>query len=94
MEDRIILKAPSLPNDISLTLLSAPNINSISMPAISEVIRQVNFQSDVVEVLVPQQILQNGLYIANTITSKSQPLVRIINITNKDFVIYNVQIII
>ena len=94
MEDRIILKAPSLPNDISLTLLSGANINSISIPAISEVIRQVNFQSDIMDVLTPQQILQNGLYIANTITLKSQPLARIINTTNKDLVIYNVQIII
>ena len=78
MEGRIILKEPSLPNDIGLTLLNAPNINSISIPARFEVIRQVN-QSNVEDVFVPQQILENSVNIANTITSKSQPLVRIIN---------------
>ena len=54
MEDRIISKSPSLPNDVRLTLLTAKNINSISTPARSEVIRQVNFQSEVEDVLVLQ----------------------------------------
>lgn len=91
-QDWIVLRSKNLPQHVAIAMRGAPQINSISLPARSEVIRQVNIQSDEENVLIPNQIIQNGIFIASTIVSKSRPLVKIVNTTNKDVVILNTKI--
>lgn len=92
-EDFIVLRPRNLDYEITTPLLSGPTINSISIPARSEVIRSIKFESLDNEVLVPQQTIQDGVYIANTITTKQKPLVKIINTTENDLTISNIHIV-
>lgn len=71
---------------------NAPNTNSTTLPARSEVIRLVCIQSTENEVLIPHQMLQDGVYVANTVTLRSRPLVKIVNTTYKNLIVKNVHI--
>lgn len=91
-QDFIILRPDHFDTNIAIPLKNAPEENSITLPARSEVIRLINVKSSEDVFLVPQQIIQDGVYIANTITSKFQPLVRFLNTTDKNLFIKNLQI--
>lgn len=90
--DWIVLRTKNYPEYIALQMRNAPHINAISLPARSEVIRLVNIQTTDDEVLIPHQMIHDGVFIASTITSKSMPLVRIVNTTNEDVIISDAQI--
>lgn len=88
----IIIRDPNFHEPFALKLMNAPNINSISLPARSEVIRVIKLASNDKEVLVPHQMLQDGVFIASTITTTANPLVRIINTTNENVILSNLDV--
>ncbi|KAI8115936.1 Retrovirus-related Pol polyprotein from transposon 412 [Lucilia cuprina] len=73
-EQDLLILTDEVPCEYSITLHDCPEHLTIPLPARSEVIRPISFDTEVEEVFVPQQMLQNGVFIANTITTKSNPL--------------------
>ena len=54
------------------------------LPARAESIKKIHIVSCDEELLIPNQEIENGIYIANTIVKTKSPYVRIINTTDKD----------
>lgn len=91
-QDWLILRPSDYPGDITVPMLDSPSINSISIPARSEVIRVIGIQNSDKDILIPNQELQDGIFVANTIATSTKPLVRIVNTTPNDVVIRNINL--
>ena len=67
--------------------------NSIMLPARSQVVRRVHIASKREELLVPNQEIQPGIYIANTIVQGNNAYVRILNTNSCDTALNTMEII-
>lgn len=92
-QDWLILRPQNFPEHVAFPMNNAPHPNSITIPARSEVVRHIQIQCNTNEVLVPHQELQRGIYIASTIVSKTYPLIRIMNTTNKNVELRKVHVL-
>ena len=90
--DLIILRPDDLVSDVAIPLLNAPEENSITIPARSEVIRFINVQTTEEEYLIPHHMIDVCVLIAYYITSKSKSMVRLMNTTDNNLIIRNVYI--
>jgi len=61
--------------------------NSIILPARCKVVRKIKIDSIEDSVLIPNQEIQHGIYIANTIASPENAFIRLLNTTNTDTVV-------
>lgn len=66
---------------LAIKILGTPIPNHVSLPARAEVIRKINLQTTDNEVLIPNQEIFPGVFIARTIVCSEHPFVRIINTT-------------
>ena len=75
-----------------LEIFDSPKPNAITLPARAEVLRKIkiNFPED--DFLVPTQEIAKGIFIANMIVSKKNSLVKILNTTNRNVLLENVNI--
>lgn len=90
--DWIILRPNNSSENFAIPIHNAPKDNSFSLPARSEVIRSIKIQSLTEDILIPNQMISEGIFIANTIVNKSNPYVRIVNTTDENVVIDYTQI--
>ena len=75
--------------NLRVEILNSPKPNTLSLPARSEVIRQIKIESDEDEVFVVNQEISDGVFIANTIVNTKNAFVKIINTTNKNLILDN-----
>lgn len=75
---------------ISIPMLEGPTDGTIVLPARSEVTRQFNLRTKIMNPrLVSAQELKKGVFVARTVINSSNPLLRLINTTGKVMVIRN-----
>jgi len=87
--DWFIIRPHFTPQNEYLEIFHSPKPNSISLPARAEVVRKINVKSQEDDILIPNQEIAQGVYIANTIVSKNSPFVKILNTNNKNILIEN-----
>jgi len=61
--------------------------NSIILPARSQVVRKIKIDSIEDSLLIPNQEIEHGIYIANTIAFPENAFIRLLNTTNADKVV-------
>lgn len=91
-QDWIIIRSKDYHEDIAIPMSNSFKENTISIPARSEVIRLIHIESTEEEIFIPHQEIKTGVYIANTITSRNQPFVKIANTLNENITIQNVKV--
>lgn len=92
-QDWLILRPYNFPEKVAIPMNTGTCPNSFSIPARSEVIRPIYINTKEDELLIPNQELETGIYIASTIINVKKPLVRIINTTNNNITLNNPNII-
>lgn len=82
-------------SEITIPIYDSPDGqgNLLIIPARSEVIRRIEINSEEDYSLIPNQILTTDVYVARTIVSKSDPHVKILNISDEDIPLTNVKVI-
>lgn len=76
----LIVKPCDIRDGIVLPISESFYPNSISLPARAQVVRRINLEQKG-EILVPNQEIGNGIFIANTIVTDENPYVLMINTT-------------
>lgn len=61
--------------------------NSTLLPARSEVVRLIKLDTSDEQILIPNQEIDTGIFIANTITTSKNTVIRIINTTKRNQII-------
>lgn len=69
-------------NKFSLPIFSGPENNIITLPARAEVVRKFKINTSE-DIYIPEQEIEKGIFIPRTITSKSNKLLRVLNINNE-----------
>jgi len=79
---------------LKIEILDSPKPNALSLPARSEVVRKIFLDATKgePECLVPNQEIANGIFVGNTIVTKSNAFVKIVNTTNQNILLENFQI--
>jgi len=90
-KDYLILR-PKNYKHVGIPIYTAHTNHSIVLPARSEVIREIEIDTQESELFIPNQELQPGIFIANTIVSAKRPFVRIVNTNPVDTVVNNSQV--
>lgn len=81
-EDYLIIRPDGFDN-IKIPIAEAPYENWLTLPARAEVSGKVSFMSKEEQILVPSQEISNGVCVAQTIISKQNPYVKILNVNEK-----------
>lgn len=82
-EDWLIIRPNNLKFPINIPITYSSGNNSILLPARSQVIRKIELDSKEDSVLIPNQEIQHGIYIASTIATSKNAFIRLLNTTNK-----------
>jgi len=61
--------------------------NSIILLARSQVVRKIQLSSNEDSVLIPNQEIQNGIYVANTVATTKNAFVRLLNTNSKNQIV-------
>lgn len=69
---------------IYIPIAYSSGINTTLLPARSQVVRRLIVSSKDDNILIPNQEIQTGIYVANTIATSSNTFVRILNTTDSD----------
>jgi len=90
----LIIPASSSNTRLKIKILDSPKPNALSLPARAEVVRKINLNASDIEseCLVPNQEIANGIFVGNTIVTKSNAYVKIINTTDQNILLENFQI--
>jgi len=86
--DWLILRPKNYKN-VSIPIYTVHNDHTLILPARSEVIREVEIQTQESELFIPNQEIKPGIFIANTIVSAKRPFVRIVNTNSVDTSVSN-----
>jgi len=86
-EDWLIIRPNNLKFPIHVPMTYSSGNNSILLPARSQVVRKIQLNSEEDSVLIPNQEIQHGIYIASTIATSKNAFIRLLNTTNKDQVV-------
>jgi len=87
-EDWLIVRPNNLKHPIYVPIAYSSGNNSLILPAKSQVIQKIEINSEEDSVLIPNQEIQHGIYIANTIATVQNAYIRLLNTTNTDQVVY------
>lgn len=87
----LIVRPSDFEDEIILPISESLNQNSLSLPARSQVIRRINLEKTG-EILVPNQEIGEGLFVANTIITDKNPYILIVNTTFNNVFLENVDI--
>ena len=90
-QDWLILR-PTNYKQVGIPIHTSHADHTIILPARSEVLRKVTFNTKETELFIPNQELQKGIFVANTIVSTQRPYVRLLNTNSHDISINNPQI--
>ena len=91
-KDYLLIRPDNFPENIGVPLLQAPHDNWLTLPARSEALRKVTFSSKDEFILVPNQQIAENIFIAQTIVSRNNPNVMILNNQTNDVLLRNVKI--
>ena len=80
--DTLILRPDNLNFPINIPITHTCDNNATILPARAEVVRQIKLESTEQTVLIPNQEIEEGIFIGNTISNKDNIFVRILNTTN------------
>jgi len=69
---------------IYIPITYSSGINTTLLPARSQVVRRLIVSSKDDNILIPNQEIQTGIYVANTIATSSNTVVRILNTTDSE----------
>jgi len=84
-EDWVIIRPNNIEIHIYITITYTSGNNTILLPSRSQVVRKIKTMSDMSDTtLIPNHEIQPGIYVANTITSKQNTFVRLLNTTTTD----------
>jgi len=83
-EDWFIIRPTNIDIHIYIPITYTSGNNTILLPARSQVVRKIKIMSDTDTIIIPNQEIQPGIYVANTITSKQNTFVRLLNTTSTD----------
>jgi len=86
-EDWLIIRPNNLKCPIYVPITYSSGNNSILLLARSQVIRKFQLNSKEDSVLIPNQEIKHGIYIASTIATSKNAFIRLLNTTNKDQVV-------
>lgn len=75
--------------DIIVPMNGGPSMNTIAIPARAEVFRMLKIKNFYGISLVKNREIANGIFIANTIIHEQNPILRVINTTEKNAIIPN-----
>ena len=75
----LVLRLFNIPQPIEIPII---NNNSFILPPRLEVIRKVDFIDCNDEIVIPNQELERGAFIANTLVKSNQAYIRILNTNN------------
>jgi len=81
--DWLILRPDNLYNPIHIPINHTLDNNLTILPARSEVVRKIAINSATRYILIPNQEIQNGVFIGNSIGDSKNTFVRILNTSNK-----------
>lgn len=88
--DVLHIRPEELSCELTVKILDGAEAKVLSLPARSEVVRKIFVDSHIVgDILIPNQTLADGVFVANTITSKTNPYVRIVNTKTTNIFITN-----
>jgi len=87
-EDWLLIRPNNLKHPIYVPIAYSSGNNSLILPARSQVVRKIEINSEEDSVLIPNQEIQHGIYIANTIATVQNSYIRLLNTTNTDQVAY------
>lgn len=73
-------------------ILDAPKPNTIAVPARSEVTRKISIDFSEPTFLIKTKEIAPGVFLANTISSSQNTYIKILNTTNKNVLLENIQI--
>jgi len=85
--DWLILRPDNLYNSIHIPINHTLENNLTILPAISEVVRKIDINSATRYILIPNQDIQNGVFIGNSIADSKNTFVRILYTTDKTAII-------
>jgi len=86
-EDWLIMRPNNLNFPIYVPITCSSGNNSIILPARSQVVRKINLLSDEDSVLIPNQEIKEGIYVANTVATTKNAFVRLLNTTSTDQIV-------
>jgi len=86
-EDWLKITPNNLQFSIYVLITYSSGNNSTLLPARSQVIRKIQLNSKEDSVLIPNQEIKHGIYIASTIATSKNAVIRLLNTTNKDQVV-------
>lgn len=86
-EDWLIIRPNNLKFPIYVPITFSSGNNSILLPARSQVIRKIQLNSKEDSVLITNQEIKHGIFIASTIATTENAFIRLLNTTNKDQVV-------
>jgi len=86
-EDWLIMRPNNLNFPIYVPITYSSGNNSIILPARSQVVRKINLLSDEDSVLIPNQEIKEGIYVANTVATTKNAFVRLLNTTSTDQIV-------
>jgi len=87
-EDWLIIRPNNIKHPIYVPIAYSSGNNSLILPARSQVVRKIEINSEEDSALIPNQEIQHGIYIANTIATVQNAYIRLLNTTNTDQVVY------
>lgn len=83
LEDWFIIRPQNLTYPIYVPITFSSGTNSTLLPARSQVIRKIKLSSAEENILIPNQEIKPGVYVANTIATAQNTFVRFLNTTDK-----------
>lgn len=83
-EDWFIIRPNNLNFPIYVPITYSSGNNSLFLPARSQVIRKIDINSTEESIFIPNQEIDNGIYVANTIATSEFALIRLLNTTDTD----------
>jgi len=86
-EDWLVIRPNNLKFPIYVPITFSSGNNSILLPARSQVIRKIQLNSYEDSVLIPNQEIKHGIYIANTIATSNNAFIRLFYTTYKGQVV-------
>lgn len=86
-EDWLILRPDNITCPINVPITHTIGNNSTLLPARSEVVRLIKLDTSDEQILIPNQEIDTGIFIANTITTSKNTVIRIINTTKRNQII-------
>ena len=73
--------------DLIISIKVSPEEDTVCLPARCESIRKISKQFPENEILIPNQEISAGIFIANSIISKNNKFIRILNTTNENKIV-------